>query len=149
MTQTWRFYFQRFRITLKTAVISSAVVKMKEQTHSNVFDLPRVKLWFLLDIYQLRQGHLDSVFSWPHRTRISARKTGRGIQGRKTVRISVLIAWVSSFTEFYWNNKSQNTFDFWQFEYRQGARWSELLPVPANTSAPNATESSVFNFLHG
>ena len=93
--------FSRFRFFFcLNFLISSAVVKMKEQTHSNVFDLPRVKLWFLVDIYQLRQGHLGSVFSWPHRTRgISAGKTGRGIQGRKIVRIPVLIGWVSSFTK--------------------------------------------------
>jgi hypothetical protein len=31
----------------------------------------------------------------------------------------------------------------------EGARWSALLTVPGNTSAPNATESTVFNFLQG
>ena len=31
----------------------------------------------------------------------------------------------------------------------EGAKWSALLPAPANTSAPNATESTVFNFLQG
>ena len=32
----------------------------------------------------------------------------------------------------------------------EGARWSALLPdISANTSAPNATESTVFNFLQG
>jgi hypothetical protein len=31
-----------------------------------------------------------------------------------------------------------------------GARWSARLPdISANTSAPNATESTVFNFLQG
>ena len=32
----------------------------------------------------------------------------------------------------------------------EGARWSALLPdISANTSAPNATEATVFNFLQG
>jgi hypothetical protein len=31
----------------------------------------------------------------------------------------------------------------------EGARWSALLPVSANTSAPNATKDTLFNFLQG
>ena len=43
-----------------------------------------------------------------------------------------------------------NTSDFGSSNTDEGARWSALIPdISANTSAPNATESTVFNFLQG
>jgi hypothetical protein len=46
-------------------------------------------------------------------------------------------------------NQYHEHLDFGSSNTDEGARWSALLPVSANTSAPNATESTVFNFLQG
>ena len=107
--------------------ISSAVVKMKVQTLQCLRSAPCEAL--ILTGHLLTAARPSTLFIFDPII------DGTFLQERpaetfKAGSIPVLIGWVSSFTEFYWNNKSRNALDFWQFEYRRRhkAVWTTSSP---------------------